>query len=319
MSSIDATEAALEPPLWRLVGATPLIEIDQLSPDAVPLFLKAEWLNPGGSVKDRPAREIMRAGFNQGLLPDRILLDASSGNTAVAYAMLGAAAGIDVTVCVPSNASPERIDLIRTYGAEIILTDPLEGTDGAILRAREISADESDRYWYADQYNNDANVEAHFRTTGPEIWNDTGGAITHLVAGVGTSGTIMGAGKFLKQMNPSVQLVGVQPDGPLHGLEGLKRMDAAIVPGIYDPGRLDETIFVATDSAESEVRELARSQGIFVGWSAGAALFAGRQVAREAVLSGDAVPTVVVIAPDGGGRYLSERDRLMGEHNGYRC
>lgn len=317
MSSINSTMVSVEPPLWRLVGGTPLIELEGPFSDIAPLFLKAEWLNPGGSVKDRPAREIMRAGFKLGLLPDRILLDASSGNTAVAYAMLGAAAGIDVTACVPSNASRERLDLIRTYGADIILTDPLEGTDGAILRAREISAKESNRFWYADQYNNEANVAAHYLTTGPEIWGDTGGRITHLVAGVGTGGTLMGAGKFLKQMNPSVQLVGVQPDGPLHGLEGLKRMDSAIVPGIYDAARVDETIFVATDDAESEVRGLARSQGIFVGWSSGAAVFAARQVARDAARSGGAGPTVVVIGPDGGGRYLSESDRLMGGHSGY--
>jgi len=276
-------------------------------------YLKAEWLNPGGSVKDRPAREILRAGFASGALPHRRLLDASSGNTAVAYAMLGAAAGVGVTVCVPANASIERRTLLRMYGAEVIETDALEGSDGAIARARELATRDPDRYWYADQYSHPANPEAHYRTTGPEIWRDTRGALTHLVAGVGTSGTLMGAGRFLKERRPDISLVAVEPDGAFHGLEGLKHMATALVPAIYDPSRIDETVFVGTEEAEARVKALARDRGLFVGWSAGAALVAAERVLTRERHDQDRPPVVVVVAPDSGMRYLSETDRLFGE------
>jgi cysteine synthase B len=270
------------------------------------VYLKAEWCNVGGSVKDRPAREILREGLASGALPGRRLLDASSGNTAVAYALLGAAAGIGVTVCVPANASVERLALLEAYGAELVQTDPLLGSDGAIRRARELAAGEPDRYWYADQYGNPSNSRAHYLTTGPEIWRDTGGRITHFVAGIGTSGTLMGAGRFLKERNPGVRLVAVQPDQPLHGLEGLKHMASAMVPAIYDATALDQTILISTERADAAVRDLARSHGLFVGWSAGAAVAAAAELASESAV-------IVVVAPDSGHRYLSESRRRLVE------
>ncbi len=305
----------VEPSLWSLVGDTPLLP---LAPDAdrvwggAELWLKAEWLNPGGSVKDRPAREILRAGLVCGALPCRRLLDASSGNTAIAYAMLGAAAGIGVTVCVPGNASLERKVLLRAYGAELIETDALEGSDGAILRARALAVARPEHYWYADQYNNPANPRAHEATTGPELWRQSAGRITHLVAGVGTSGTLMGAGRFLKERRPDIQLVGVQPDSPFHGLEGLKHMETAIVPKIYDAARVDRTEHVATERAEEAVRWLVHERGLFVGWSTGAALAAAERVIEETAPAARRDLVIVVIAPDGGQRYLSERERLVG-------
>jgi len=298
-----------EPALWALVGNTPLLPLPTLpvSPRSSPsLFLKAEWLNPGGSVKDRPALFILRDGLARGELPAKRVLDASSGNTAIAYAMLGAAAGIGVTVCVPANASPERRALLEAYGAEIVLTDALEGSDGAIRRARELAAADQRRYWYADQYSHPANPRAHYVTTAEEIWRQTGGRVTHLVAGLGTTGTLMGAGRRLKELNPAVELIAVQPDGPFHGLEGLKHLDTSIVPGVYDPAVPDRHEFVATEDADAAVRRLARETGLFVGWSAGAAL-----AVAERVRSGDLPDAVVVaIAPDSGHRYLSEGDRL---------
>ncbi len=317
-STCCAEEVVLrqEPSLWKLIGRTPLIPVQEHEPGArssqAALFLKAEWLNPGGSVKDRPAREILRAGIAEGALPARRLLDASSGNTAVAYAMLGAAAGIGITVCVPANASAERRAMLKMYGAELIETDPLEGSDGAIRRARQLAAAEPDSYWYADQYGHPANPAAHYMTTGPEIWRDTNGRITHLVAGVGTSGTLMGAGRFLKERRPDVRLVAVEPDGPFHGLEGLKHMASAIVPTIYDPSAIDETVFVVTEEAESRVRALASEKGLFVGWSTGAALVAAEELLSRYAGEHDEAPVVVVIAPDGGARYLSESRRLFG-------
>jgi S-sulfo-L-cysteine synthase (O-acetyl-L-serine-dependent) len=307
--------ARQEPALWGLVGNTPLIPLTtstDLPRPAPSLFLKAEWLNPGGSVKDRPALFILRDGLARGELPDKRLLDSSSGNTAIAYAMLGAAAGIAVTVCVPANASAERKALLETYGADVLLTDPLDGSDGAIRAARELAATHPDRYWYADQYSHPANARAHYLTTAEEIWRQTGGRITHLVAGLGTTGTLMGTGGRLKELNPAIELIAVQPDGPFHGLEGLKHLATSIVPAIYDPALADRTEFVTTEEAEDAVRRLARDAGLFLGWSTGAAV-----VAAERVLSGS--PTVrpsdvvVVIGPDSGTRYLSERGRLAGE------
>jgi len=308
--------APAEPALWALVGNTPLIPLPPsaaLGRPLPPVLLKAEWLNPGGSVKDRAALYILRDGVARGELPAKRLLDASSGNTAIAYAMLGAAAGIGVTVCVPANASAERKALLETYGAEVIFTDPLEGSDGAIRAARELATARPDQYWYADQYNHPANARAHYLTTGEEIWRQTAGRITHLVAGLGTTGTLMGTGRRLKEMNRAIELVAVQPDGPFHGLEGLKYLATAIVPGIYDPTLPNRTEFVATEDAEDAVRGLAKQAGLFVGWSSGAALVAAERVlsGRPPVRASDAV--VVVIAPDSGQRYLSEYRRLAGD------
>lgn len=301
-----------EPDLWGLVGNTPLIPCPPVRPSArPPLFLKCEWFNPGGSVKDRPALFILRDGIARGELPAKRLLDASSGNTAIAYAMLGAAAGIGVTVCVPANASAERKALLEMYGAEVVLTDPLDGSDGAIRAARELTAAHPDDFWYADQYNHPANALAHSLTTAEEIWRQTGGRITHLVAGLGTTGTLMGTGRRLRELKPAIELVAVQPDGPFHGLEGLKHLATAIVPGIYDPALADRTEFVATEDAEETVRRLAKQAGLFVGWSTGAAV-----VAAERILAARPPdrPTavVVVIAPDSGMRYVSEHHRLAG-------
>jgi len=312
-----AVEISREPVLWGLVGNTPLIPVPPstaLDRPRPPVFLKAEWLNPGGSVKDRAALFILRDGIAQGVLPSKRLLDASSGNTAIAYAMLGAARGIGVTVCVPANASAERKALLEAFGAEVVFTDPLEGSDGAIRAARGLAARRPDDFWYADQYNHPANPRAHYLTTAEELWRQTEGRITHFVAGLGTTGTMVGAGRRLKELNAAIELVAVQPDEPFHGLEGLKHLDTAIVPGIYDPTIPDRTEFVATEQAEDMVRRLARETGLFVGWSTGAAL-----VAAERVLTAldrprpPSTAVVVVIAPDSGLRYLSERRRLAGE------
>jgi len=305
--------AFTEPALWSLVGNTPLIPLPPVRPSArPPLYLKCEWLNPGGSVKDRPALFILRDGIARGELPAKRLLDASSGNTAIAYAMLGAAAGIGVTMCVPANASAERKALLEAYGAEVVFTDPLDGSDGAIRRAQELAAAQPERYWYADQYSHPANPQAHYVTTAEEIWRQTGGRVTHLVAGLGTTGTLMGTGRRLRELKPAVELIAVQPDGPFHGLEGLKHLASAIVPRIYDPVLPNRTQFVTTEEAEDAVRRLAKEAGLFVGWSTGAALVAAGRVLsdRPPVRPSD---VVVVIAPDSGDRYLSEQGRLSGE------
>ncbi len=305
------TRALAEPMLWGLVGNTPLIPLPSFRPSDLPsLYLKAEWLNPGGSVKDRAALFILRDGIARGELPGKRLLDASSGNTAIAYAMLGAAAGVGVTVCVPANASVERKVLLERYGAEVVFTDPLDGADGAIREARELAARQPERYWYADQYGHPANPRAHYVTTAEEIWRQTDGRITHFVAGLGTTGTMMGTGRRLKELNPRIELVAVQPDGPFHGLEGLKHLATAIVPRIYDPGVPDRTEFVTTEEAEDAVRRLAKDAGLFVGWSAGAAVIAAERMLTA--LNRPRLPSaafVVVIAPDSGTRYLSEQRR----------
>ncbi len=306
----------VEPVLWRLVGNTPLVPLPSLSDSVRPrpsVFLKAEWFNPGGSVKDRPALFILRDGVARRALPAKRLLDATSGNTGVAYAMLGAAAGIGITLCVPANASPERKALLHAYGAEVLYTDPLEGTDGAIRRARELAAREPERFWYADQYNHPANPHAHAVTTAEEIWRQTEGRVTRLVAGLGTTGTLMGTGRRLRELNPSIELVAVQPDGPFHGLEGLKYLATAIVPGIYDASLPDRTEFVATEAADDMVRRLASEAGLFVGWSTGAAVVAAERLstAPDRPRSPSTALTVV-IGPDSGMRYLSEILRLAG-------
>lgn len=282
------------------IGDTPLLPLP--SPRrGVRVLGKAEWLNPGGSVKDRPAWSMVREALEDGRLEGRRLLDASSGNTAIAYAMLGSAIGFGVTLCLPENASPERKRTLRAYGAELVLTDALEGSDGAIRRARELARAEADRYWYADQYGNPANPDAHYRSTGPEIWRQTGGGVTHLVAGLGTSGTLAGAGRHLKERKPELELVGVEPTTGFHGIEGLKHMETALTPGIYDPQLPDRRIRVATEEAQAACRELARGAGLFVGISSGAAWAACRRLARDLEEG-----TVVAVLPDGGARYLSE-------------
>jgi cysteine synthase B len=266
-------------------------------------MLKAEWLNPGGSVKDRAARAILRDALCRGELPGRRLLDASSGNTGIAYAMLGAAAGVEVTICLPANASPERRALLEVYGAEVILTDRMEGTDGAGARARELAADQ-ERFYFADQYSNPANTQAHRETTGPEIWKQTEGQITHFVAALGTTGTMMGTGGFLKERNPDVRLIGVQPDSPYHGLEGLKHLATTPhPPALYHPEVLDGVAEIATELADRTARRLA-TQGYLVGWSAGAAVAAALQI-----LEREPDAYVVAIGCDTGVRYLSEPHR----------
>ena len=293
-----------EPPLWHAVGNTPLFPLG-LPPGYGQILLKAEWLNPGGSVKDRAARAILRDGLCRGELPGKRLLDASSGNTGIAYAMLGAAANIGVTICLPANASPERRALLEVYGAEVVLTDRLEGTDGAAARARDLVAAEPDRYYYADQYSNQANVRAHRETTGPEIWSQTRGNLTHFVAAMGTTGTMMGTGGFLKEKNRRIQLIGVQPDSPLHGLEGLKHLATTPnPPALYDRAIPDRVAEVPTEVADRTSRRLAREAGYLVGWSAGAAVATALDIARE-----DPSAVVVVIACDTGARYLSEPHR----------
>lgn len=287
-----------------LIGHTPLIRLSSFEAGLrnVELYAKAEWRNPGGSVKDRAAARMIADGEKSGALTrDKILLDATSGNTGIAYAMIGAARGYRVRLCVPENVTPERKRILKAFGAEVVFTDPMEGSDGAIIKAKAMYAESPDLYFYPDQYNNAGNWRAHYDTTAPEIFEQTRGRITHFVAGLGTSGTFMGVGRRFREVKPSIRLTSVQPDSPLHGLEGLKHMETAIVPGIYDPALADEDLGVGTEDAFEYTRQLAR-QGLFVGISSGANLAGALDVARRAQ---DAV--VVVIFCDGGEKYLSER------------
>lgn len=291
--------------LLDLIGQTPLIRLRSFESGLsnVELYAKAEWRNPGGSVKDRPAARMIVDGERSGALTrDRILLDATSGNTGISYAMIAAAKGYRVRLCMPKNVTPERKRILKAYGAEIVYTDPMEGSDGAIVRAREMYAAEPEQYFYADQYNNPGNWQAHYDTTGPELIEQTGGRLTHFVAGLGTGGTFVGVGRRLREFRPAIRLISVQPDSPLHGLEGLKHMATAIVPGIYDPSVADEDLGVSTEEAFDLTRRLARHEGLLVGISSGANLAGALQVARGTY---DAV--VVVVFCDGGDKYLSER------------
>ncbi len=284
------------------VGNTPLLPLNKLS-SHVKVSAKAEWFNPGGSVKDRPALNIIQAALAAGELPSgRRLLDSTSGNMGIAYATLGVPLGIQVTLAIPSNASPERMTILKALGADLVLTDPLEGSDGAIQVARDMASQHPDLYFYADQYNNPANWQAHYLSTGPEIIEQTIGKVTHFVAGLGTSGTLMGVGRYLRQYNPNIKLVGVQPDAAFHGLEGLKHMPTAIVPGIYEPSFLDQVIEVSTESAYEMTLRLAREEGLFVGVSSGAAAVAALQVAENLDQG-----SVVTVFPDAGYKYLSEK------------
>ena len=288
-----------------LIGNTPLVQLRKVCAglDRVEVYAKAEWFNPGGSVKDRPALNMVLEAERTGKLrPGKIILDATSGNTGIALAMIGAAKGYPVKLAMPSNASVERQRILRAYGAELILTDPLEGTDGAIHAVRKIYSEEPERYCYVDQYNNPANWKAHYLTTGPEIWRQTNGRVTHFVAGLGTSGTFTGTGRRLREYNPLVKLIAVQPDSPLHGIEGMKHFASSMVPGIYDPSLQDELIEVSTEEAYTMVLRLAREEGLLVGISAGANAVAALKVA-ERLSEG----VVVTVFPDGADRYLSER------------
>jgi cysteine synthase B len=287
-----------------LIGRTPLVRLksfEQLTP-GVELYAKAEWQNPGGSVKDRAAARMIADGERSGALRSGLtIVDATSGNTGIAYAMIGAARGYKVKLFLPENASPERKLILRAFGAELVLTDPLEGTDGAIREVRRLVAAEPDAYFYPDQYSNDSNWRAHFDGTGPEIIEQTGGRVTHFVAGLGTSGTFMGTGRALRKFSASIELISFQPDSPFHGLEGMKHMATAIVPKIYDPSLADRDVAVSTEDAHSFVRRLAREEGLLVGISSGAALAAVLKIAgelREGV--------VVTVFPDGAEKYLSE-------------
>jgi len=291
--------------ITAFVGNTPLLPLQNLTglASGVSVFAKAEWFNPGGSVKDRPALNIIREALAGGKLSsDRRLLDSTSGNMGIAYATLGKALGVPVTLAVPANASRERITILRALGAELVLTDPLEGTDGAIEMARKMAAENPQRYYYADQYNNPANWQAHYHTTGPEIVEQTGGRVTHFIAGLGTSGTLMGVGRYLREYNPEVEILAVQPDAPFHGLEGLKHMPSAIRPGIFELAFPDRTIEITTEAAYEMTLRLAREQGLFVGVSSGAAALAAIQVASKLEHG-----VVVVVFPDAGYKYLSER------------
>ena len=288
-----------------LIGRTPLVRLRRFERETkgVELYAKVEWQNPGGSVKDRAAARMILEGEASGsLTPDRTILDATSGNTGIAYATIGAARGYKVTLCVPGNASPERKLILRALGARLVLTDPLEGTDGAIREARRLHAAEPERYFYPDQYNNDANWRAHYDTTAPEMIEQTSGRLTHFVAGLGTSGTFVGTGRRLRKFNPAIKLISFQPDSPLHGLEGLKHMASAIVPGIYDPTLADEDLRVGTETAYVMVRRLAREEGLLAGISSGAALAATLDVAKRIDRG-----VVVTIFPDGAEKYLTER------------
>ncbi|MBI3318531.1 MAG: cysteine synthase family protein [Candidatus Omnitrophica bacterium] len=287
------------------IGKTPLIPLRKIGEEfsGVTLLAKAEWFNPGGSVKDRAAHGIVLKAEEAGhLTREKILLDATSGNTGVAYAMIGAAKGYRVKLCVPANASSEILRTLKAYGAEVVLTSPLESSDGAIREAKRLYGENPELYFYADQYNNPANWQAHHRTTGPEIWEQTEGTLTHLVAGIGTSGTLMGTGRFLKETKPSVQIVSVQPDSALHGLEGLKQMATSIVPGIFDPAFPDLNLEVKTEEAYAQVKRVAAEEGLLIGISSGAALAAGLKIARQAEPG-----VIVMIFPDGGSRYLDEQ------------
>ncbi|HEV2615094.1 MAG TPA: cysteine synthase family protein [Candidatus Acidoferrales bacterium] len=294
--------------LADLVGGTPLLRLDSLNAEFpnVEFYAKAEWANPGGSVKDRAALYMIREGERTGALrPGKMILDATSGNTGIALAMMGTALGYAVTLCIPVSVSLERLTTLRALGANLILTPAEDGSDGAIRRAQAVVRENPARYFYADQYSNPANPRAHYETTAPEIWTQTKGTVTHFVAGVGTSGTFMGVTRRLKELNPAIRTISVQPDDPFHGLEGLKHMATAMVPAIYDPSVVDANLNIRTEDAFAMVRSLARENGLLVGISSGAALCGCRRIAEGLDRNQKAV--IVTIFPDSGDRYLSER------------
>jgi cysteine synthase B len=288
----------------ELVGNTPLLELPSVSAEVpgVRILGKAEWHNPGGSVKDRPALWMIRDGEKSGALaPRKTILDATSGNTGIAYAWIGAALGYKVKLCMPKNASEERKKILRAYGVDFVLTDPGEGSDGAIREARRLYAEDPERYFYPDQYSNPANPRSHYESTAPEIWEQTGGEITHFVAGLGTSGTFVGTASRLREYNPDIEVISFEPESAFHGLEGMKHMESAIVPGIYDPTVADENRHASTEAAYEMVKRVAREEGVLIGISAGAAVATALEVAREIERG-----VVVTILCDGADKYLSE-------------
>ncbi len=308
----DGASAESPIELLELIGNTPLVKMKRIiaSNPKVQVYAKAEWTNPGGSVKDRPAKNMILEGIQAGALrPGKIILDATSGNTGIAYAMIGASLGYPVHLCLPRNANEERKLLLQAYGAKLILTDPRLSSDGAILKAREMYAADPDKYFYPDQYSNDANWQAHYKTTGPEIWRQTNGRLTHFVAGLGTSGTFMGTGRRLRELNPAIRLISFQPDAPFHGLEGMKYMATSIVPEIYDENLADENREISTDDAHEMAIRLAREEGILVGVSAAAALVCSLKLAEELDEG-----VIVTIFCDSGTRYLSERFWKSGDN-----
>lgn len=309
MATLAATRAgAPGTTILDRIGNTPLVRLERIAVDlpGIQILGKAEWTNPGGSVKDRAAAAIvLDAMRHEQLCPGMRLLDATSGNTGIAYAMLGAALAFPVTLCMPSNVSPERKRILNAYGAEVIWTDPAESSDGAIRKARELAASDA-HYFYADQYSNPANWRAHYDGTGNEILEQTDGRITHFVAGLGTSGTFMGVTRRLKDVNPKIECISMQPDSPFHGLEGLKHMATAIVPAIYDSALADRNLEVETEAAYTMAKRLARTEGLLVGISSAAAVAASLRIAEEqAALGKEAV--IVTILPDAADKYLSER------------
>jgi cysteine synthase B len=308
MDDVAMMERRVHESILETIGNTPLLRFQKLTrhlPPGVELYAKAEYLNPGGSVKDRAAFNMILDGERSGRLTrDKIIMDSTSGNTGIAYAMMGAAKGYRVRLVMPANVSLERKLTVENYGAEVVFSDPMQQSDGAIRKARQMLSENPDLYFYPDQYNNPANWQAHYNTTGVEIWEQTGGRVTHLVAGIGTSGTLMGTGRRLKNFNPNVKIVAVEPDESLHGLEGLKHMPTALKPGIYDESLHDEKISVATEDAYAIAERLAKEEGMLVGHSAGAAMWAALKVAERLTES-----VVVTIFPDGGDRYLSTMPR----------
>ena len=286
-----------------LIGNTPLIKLNQfseLSSDKK-IYIKAEWFNPGGSIKDRAALSMIKEGIKKGsLTKEKTIMDSSSGNTAIAYAMIGSALGFKVELVTPENINIERKKTLEAYGAKIIYSSPFEGSDGAILEARKLARNFPDKYFMPDQYNNTANPLAHYQTTGPEIWDQTNGEITHLISGIGTSGTVMGTGRYLKSMNEKIKIVGVQPDEPLHGLEGLKHIPSSIVPGIYNEEELDILYNANTEKSYLIMEKLMQLEGMFVGHSGGAVVLSALEILRESDTA-----NIVCVIPDGGYRYLS--------------
>lgn len=291
-----------------MIGNTPLVAFQRITahlPAYVQIYAKAEWTNPGGSVKDRAALNIIRTAEQQGKLRSGMtLVDSTSGNTGIAYAMLGAARGIKIKLFLPANVSPERIAMLKAYGVELVFTDPLEGSDGAIRAVRDLVAREPGAYFYADQYNNDANWQAHYNSTGVEIWEQTNGTVTHFLAGLGTSGTLMGTGRRLKDYNPAIQVIALQPDSPFHGLEGLKHMPTAIKPGIYNDHFADANLGISTEDTHEMALRLAREEGLLVGISAAAAMVGALKVAAEAA-ERDEPAVIVTLFPDSAAKYLS--------------
>jgi cysteine synthase B len=290
--------------LLARIGNTPLVEIQRIfHSEKIRIFAKLEWFNPGGSVKDRPAYNMIRKAEKTGeLTPEKVIVDSTSGNTGIAYALIAAAKGYKILLAMPSNASVERKKILKAYGAELLLTDPLQGSDGSILAVRELYEKSPKKYFYPDQYSNDANWEAHYNTTAPEIYEETQQEITHFVAGLGTSGTFVGTTRRLKELSPEIESISFMPDSPFHGLEGLKHMPTSIVPRIYDPNVADENLGISTEESQKMVIRLAREEGLFAGLSSGAAMLAALEVAKNIDRG-----TIVTVFPDSGDKYLSEK------------